>query len=78
VGFSRQEYWSGCHALFQGIFPTTGSNLHSYVFCIAGRFFTAELPGKLKKCVLNFIVQNKRKEQKHPKTFYEGTSKLQE
>ena len=25
--FSRQEYWSGCHALLQGIFPTQGSNL---------------------------------------------------
>ena len=24
--FSRQEYWSGCHALIQGIFPTQGSN----------------------------------------------------
>ena len=22
VGFSRQEYWSGCHALLQGIFAT--------------------------------------------------------
>ena len=21
VGFSRQKYWSGCHALLQGIFP---------------------------------------------------------
>ena len=27
IGFSRQEYWS-CHALFQGIFPTQGSNWH--------------------------------------------------
>ena len=27
VGFSRQEYWSGCHFLLQGIFPTQGSNL---------------------------------------------------
>ena len=27
MGFSRQEYWSGCHFLFQGIFPTQGSNL---------------------------------------------------
>ena len=27
MGFSRQEYWSGLHALFQGIFPTQGSNL---------------------------------------------------
>ena len=26
--FSRQEYWSGCHFLLQGIFPTQGSNLH--------------------------------------------------
>ena len=25
-GFSRQEYWRGCHALLQGIFPTQGSN----------------------------------------------------
>ena len=23
---SRQEYWSGCHSLLQGIFPTQGSN----------------------------------------------------
>ena len=26
MGFSRQEYWSGCHCLLQGIFPTQGSN----------------------------------------------------
>ena len=26
VGFSRQESWSGLHALLQGIFPTQGSN----------------------------------------------------
>ena len=26
MGFSRQEYWSGLHALLQGIFPTQGSN----------------------------------------------------
>ena len=26
TGFSRQEYWSGCHALLQGIFPTQGLN----------------------------------------------------
>ena len=26
LGFSRQEYWSGCHALLQGIFLTQGSN----------------------------------------------------
>ena len=28
MGFSRQGYWSGCHFLLQGIFPTQGSNLH--------------------------------------------------
>ena len=26
MGFSRQEYWIGCHAILQGIFPTQGSN----------------------------------------------------
>ena len=27
LGFSRQEYWSGCHGLLQGLFPTQGLNL---------------------------------------------------
>ena len=27
MGFSRQKYWSCC-ALFQGILPTQGSNMH--------------------------------------------------
>ena len=27
MGFSRQEYWSGCHCLLQGIFPTQELNL---------------------------------------------------
>ena len=26
MGFSRQEYWSGCPSLLHGIFPTQGSN----------------------------------------------------
>ena len=26
MGFSRQEYWMGCHALLQDIFPTQGFN----------------------------------------------------
>ena len=26
MGFSRQDYWSGCHALLQGIFPTQELN----------------------------------------------------
>ena len=28
MGFSKQEYWSGLHALLQGIFLTQGSNPH--------------------------------------------------
>ena len=28
MGFSWQEYWSGCPFLLQGIFPTQGLNLH--------------------------------------------------
>ena len=27
MGFSREEYWSGCHFLLQGIFPAQESNL---------------------------------------------------
>ena len=30
MGFSRQEYWSGCHFLLQGIFLTQGSNPHLF------------------------------------------------
>ena len=26
MGFSRQEYWSGCHALLHGIFPAQKLN----------------------------------------------------
>ena len=44
--FSRQEYWSGCYFLLQGIFPNQGLNL-SLLNCrwsptIAGGFFTTE------------------------------------
>ena len=37
MGFSRKEYWMGCHFLLQGIFPTQGLNtcllhlLHSHM-----------------------------------------------
>ena len=27
MGFLKQEYWSSCHFLLQGIFQTQGSNL---------------------------------------------------
>ena len=32
MGFSRQEYWSGLHALLQGIFLTQG--LNSCLLCL--------------------------------------------
>ena len=37
AGFSKQEYWSGLHALLQGIFPTQEWNLHLFqiVYCWA-------------------------------------------
>ena len=28
IGFSRQEYWSGCHPFLQGIFPGKLANLN--------------------------------------------------
>ena len=40
MGFSRQEHWSGCHALLQEIFQTQDQTWVSCVSCIAGRFFT--------------------------------------
>ena len=38
-GFSRREYWVGCHALLRGIFPTQGLNHVSYVSCISRGLF---------------------------------------
>ena len=45
--FLRQEYWSGCHFLLQGIFLTQGLNPVSWVYWTGKRFFTAEPSGKL-------------------------------
>ena len=46
MGFSGQEYGVGCHALLQGIFLNQNRTCVSCDFCVAGGFFTAELPGK--------------------------------
>ena len=46
LGFSRQEYWSGCHALLQGIFATQGLNLRLSGLLHSGRFFTLVPVGK--------------------------------
>ena len=45
TGYSRQEYWSGLPFPSLGNLPNPGIEPMS-VSCIAGRFFTAELPGK--------------------------------
>ena len=43
MGFPRQEYRVGCHLLFQGIFPTQGSNPRPPA--LTGGFFTTVPPG---------------------------------
>ena len=40
MGFSRQEYWGGPHALLQGVFPTQRLNPSLASPALAGAFFT--------------------------------------
>ena len=40
VGFSRQEYWVGFHALLQGIFPTRDQTCVPMSSALVGGFFT--------------------------------------
>ena len=46
MGFSGQEHGVGCHALFQGVFPTQDGSQISCSSFIAGGFFTTEPPEK--------------------------------
>ena len=47
IGLSRQDYWSGL-PLLPGDLPDPGIELRSLASpALAGRFFTAELPGKV-------------------------------
>ena len=46
TGFSSKNTGVGFHFLFQGIFPSQGSNPHLLPPELAGRFFTTVLPGK--------------------------------
>ena len=46
MGFPRKEYWSGWPFPFPGDFPYPGIEPTSST--LAGRFFTAELPGEPK------------------------------
>ena len=49
MGFSRQEYWSGLPFPSPGDLPNPGTEPVSPVSpALAGRFFTAEPPGKSK------------------------------
>ena len=45
MGFPRQEYWSVCHFLLQGIIPIHGSKQSP---ALSGKFFIAEPSGKPK------------------------------
>ena len=66
-GFSRQEYWSGLHVLFQGIFPTQDQTLISRVSCIAVKFFTAEPLRKLRSLLISPYLNCKEIQPVHPK-----------
>ena len=44
--FSRQEYWSGCCSLLQGIFPTQGLNFEPRFPLLQVDSLPAEPPGK--------------------------------
>ena len=47
MGFSRQEYWRGCHFLLQENLPDPGIEPRSPA--LHADALTSELPGKLKK-----------------------------
>ena len=59
MGFSRQEYWRGCHALLQEIFLTQGSNspLFRLLHWLAGSLST-EPPGKQSPPPCSFSLSN--------------------
>ena len=49
IGSPRQEHWSGCRFLLQGISPTQGDTWDTWtsrVSCIGRWFFTTAPPGK--------------------------------
>ena len=50
VGFSSQEYWRGCYALLQGIFPIQGLNPYlQHLLCWQAGSLPLGLPGKSMK-----------------------------
>ena len=55
VAYSRQEYWSGCHFLLQGIFPTQGLNLGllhctKMLYCLSHQG-----SGRLQRVAVNYL-----------------------
>ena len=61
MGLSRQEYWVGCHFLFQGIFLTWGSN-PGLLHCrqILYHLSHQGSPGLIKGFTILFIFSKKR------------------
>ena len=56
MGFSSQEYWSGVPFLFPGDLPNPG--VETVSLALAGKFFTAEPPGKPIRChTLEFFLK---------------------
>ena len=57
MGFSKQEYWSGCHFLLQGVFLTQGLYLYLLSPALAGRFFSTSATWEAhKKCYWNTSI----------------------
>ena len=58
MGFSRWEYWSGCHFFLQGIFPSQGLNL-CLLHWTRGFFTTGSTWEAQSECVLPLICKLK-------------------
>ena len=55
-GFSRQEYWSGRHALLQGIYPTQGLNpslphCRQTLYCLSYQGSSFHRPSHYQSCL---------------------------
>ena len=57
MGFSRQEYWVGCHFFLEGIFLTQGSNLLSYVYL---HWEAGSLPLAPPQNIFAYVLLNRR------------------
>jgi len=64
MGFSRQEYWSSCHFLLQGIFLTQGSN--SYLLSLL-HWQTDSLPLCDPSIIISCTFVNSKKKRSFPR-----------